>query len=88
MIKQNIMQIKMALELEFNNEETQNLVYRTIIQEAEEKINDRVQVTTTKKEKSLIIDFIARDTVSARAAANSYLKWINLSMELINEVKR
>ena len=84
MKKEIISKIAMKIELSFNDQKTTNLVFDALLLESDYNPNERAQANLEKKEKSIILTINAIDTASARAAVNSFLKWINLSIELIS----
>ncbi len=74
------------MDFDFDTEEICKNIHDTLIIETKIKLNDRANVNITRKGKKLLLKLNATDTVSARAAVNSYLKWLNLSLELIENI--
>jgi len=79
-----IRKIEMTVELSFDDQKTTNLVFNTLLLESDYNPNERAQVNLENKGKSILLTINANDTTSARAVINSFLKWINLSIELIS----
>lgn len=75
------------MDFDFGTEEICENIHNTLIIETKIKLNDRAHVSITREGKRLLIKLNATDTVSARAAANSYLKWLKLSLELIENIQ-
>ncbi len=84
MKKEIISKIEMTIELSFDDQKTTNLVFDALLLESDYNPNERAQANLEYKEKSILLTINATDTASARAAINSFLKWINLSIELIS----
>ncbi len=84
MKKEIISKIEMTIELSFDDQKTTKLVFDALLLESDYNPNERAQANLENKEKSIILTINASDTASARAAINSFLKWINLSIELIS----
>ncbi|MFW9851642.1 MAG: KEOPS complex subunit Pcc1 [Candidatus Thorarchaeota archaeon] len=79
-----IRKIEMTIELSFDDQKITNLVFNALLLESGYNPNERAQVNLENKGKSILLTINANDTTSARAAINSFLKWINLSIELIS----
>jgi len=84
MKKEIINKIEMTIELSFKDETTTNLVFNALLLESDYNPNERAQANLEIKDKNILLTINAKDTASARAAVNSFLKWINLSMEVIS----
>ena len=87
MKKEIISKIEMTFELSFDDQKTTNLVFNALLIESDYNPNERAQANLEIKEKSILLTINASDTASARAAINSFLKWINLSKELISLIE-
>ena len=84
MKKEIINKIEMTIELSFEDRKTSNLVFDALLLESDYNPNERAQASLKSQEKNILLTINAKDTASARAAVNSFLKWINLSIELIS----
>jgi KEOPS complex subunit Pcc1 len=84
MKKEVINKIGMTIELSFDDQKTARLVFDALLSESDYNPNERAQAKLENKQKSILLTINASDTASARAAINSFLKWINLSIELIS----
>ena len=71
--------IETIFEVEFNSENHAQIIYNSIKPELSFSRNDRSTTTIQLKNKSIIIE----NVVSLRASINSYVRWINLSMEIL-----
>ncbi len=79
--------LSINLEIEFDNNEILEVIYSSIIVETSNNINDRAKASIhIKDNKTLSLNILANDTISARAAINSYLKWINLSLKIVESL--
>ena len=77
-----IEKVKMSIVVEYETKEFCSIVYDSIKLETMANPNDRATVNFVKQENKLRIGIDAKDAVSARAAINSYLKWMNLSLNV------
>ena len=75
--------IETIFEVEFNSEHHAQIIYNSIKPELSFSRNDRSTTTIQLKNKSIIIEINSKDVVSLRASINSYVRWINLSMEIL-----
>ncbi|MHA1302430.1 MAG: KEOPS complex subunit Pcc1 [Candidatus Heimdallarchaeaceae archaeon] len=75
------------MEIIFEDSNTCNLVYSSLSVETQYKVNERAKVTLNTEENKLLLQIQAEDSVSARAAMNSYLKWVNMSLQIIEKTK-
>lgn len=82
-----IKRLEIDLEFEMENEKMSNLLYETLILESGYNPNDRAKASLEVHNNFLKLKIDAIDSISARAAINSFLKWINLSIQLINQVE-
>jgi KEOPS complex subunit Pcc1 len=87
MKKEIINKIEMTIELSFKDQQITNLVFNALLLESDYNPTERAQANLKNKEKSILLTINASDTASARAALNSFLKWINLSIELISLIE-
>ena len=81
-----IKRLEIDFEFEMENEQRSNLLYETLKLESNYNPNDRAKTNLEVHENVLKLRIDAMDSISARAAINSYLKWINLSIQLINQI--
>ena len=75
--------IETIFEVEFNSENHAQIIYNSIKPELSFSRNDRSTTTIQLKNKSIIIEINSKDVVSLRASINSYVRWTNLSMEIL-----
>ena len=75
--------IETIFEVEFNSENHAQIIYNSIKPELSFSRNDRSTTTIQLKNKSIIIEINSKDVVSLRASIHSYVRWINLSMEIL-----
>ena len=84
----NISDIDIHFKIEISDTEVCNQVYANLLMETDFDPNERSTVEIDKIDSTLILKIKAKDAVSARATVNSYLKWIDLSFQLINSIKK
>ncbi|MEE9410299.1 MAG: KEOPS complex subunit Pcc1 [Candidatus Heimdallarchaeota archaeon] len=84
MNEQVIDHIEMVVNLGLENEKICTLLYETLVLESGYNPNDRAQVSMEKESNKLILKILAKDSISARAAINSFMKWINVSLQIIS----
>ena len=75
------------MKFQFENQQITQKIYDSLILESKYDPNERAKATITLEEKNLIIIIDAKDSVSARAASNSFLKWVNLSEQILDFVE-
>ena len=81
---QAINSISITVEIQVSNSQTCNLLYEALVLESGYNPNDRSQANLTLDNNRLILEINAKDSVSARASINSFIKWINLSLQIIS----
>lgn len=75
--------IDTELIIDFDNEHDANIIYNSIGPEIEYEDNERSTSRITLMDNSVIINIKSKDVVSLRAAINSYIRWINLSVKIL-----
>ena len=78
--------ISITMKIDFEDTETTKRIYDSLILESKYDPNERAKATIKTDNTTLILTIVAKDTVSARAASNSFLKWIHLSEQLLDYV--
>ncbi len=81
---QSINSINITVEIQVSDSQICNLLYETLVLESGYNPNDRSQVNLAFDNNLLILKINAKDSVSARASINSFMKWINLSLQIIS----
>ena len=84
MSSQSINSISMTVKIHVTDNQTCNLLYEALVLESRYNPNDRAQANLTVDNNLLILEINAKDPVSARASINSFMKWINLSLQIIS----
>ena len=82
-----IKKLEIDFEIELENEKTSTLLYNALKLESRQNPNERARASLEVYRNILKLKIIAQDSISARAAINSFLKWINLSLQLINKIE-
>lgn len=67
--------------------ETSGILAKALTPEASNPGSDRVKVKIEQVPEGLKLEVFADDTVSARAALNSYLRWMNTALKTVTLVK-
>ena len=83
----SIDKISIKMNFNFKDEKTTQKIYDALQLESDYDPNERAQTTISIKSATLIVRIDAADSVSARASANSFLKWINLSGQLLGYIE-
>lgn len=83
-----IQSIKIKFEMKFETADKCKLVYDSLLLESSYDPNERSSAKLEQQDTFLILKIEAIDSVSARASMNSFLKWINLSLDLISYVEQ
>ncbi|MHA1198230.1 MAG: KEOPS complex subunit Pcc1 [Candidatus Heimdallarchaeaceae archaeon] len=78
--------ITISMKFKFKDEETTHRIYESLMLESKYDPNERAKTTIEIEDNILVVNIDAADSVSARAASNSFLKWINLSEQLLGYV--
>ena len=81
---QAVNSIDMTLKFQLSDSETCTLLHDALVLESGYNPNDRAQVRLKTEGNYLILKIQAKDITSARASINSFLKWINLSLQVIS----
>lgn len=81
---QSINSISMIIKIQVTDNQTCGLLYDALVLESGYNPNDRSQVNLSFDNNLLILNINAKDSVSARASINSFMKWINLSLQIIS----
>ena len=76
--------IKSDIAIEFENQKQAKIIYESIILEFETAPDYRSSMSLTLDESRILIRIDAEDSTSFRASVNSAIKWIKLSLEIIN----
>jgi tRNA threonylcarbamoyladenosine modification (KEOPS) complex Pcc1 subunit len=82
-----IKSIEIVFEFEMEDKILCNLLFKTLNLEASYNPNERAKPSLDIRDNILILRISALDSISARAAINSYLKWVNLSLQLIDQME-
>ena len=83
-----IKNIDIQFEIKVSDSEVCNQLYSNLLMETDFDPNERSSVEINQHNSTLILKIRAKDAVSARATINSYLKWIDLSFQLMNSLKK
>ena len=79
----SINSLSIKLKVDLGDIRTCNLLFNSLELESDYNPNDRAKANLTQDDYTLIIEIDAKDTVSARASINSYIKWINTSLQIV-----
>ena len=88
MKNQIIENIKIRFEMKFETAEKCKIICDSLLLESSYDPNERASARLDQKDEYLILEIEAKDSVSARASTNSFLKWINLSLDLISSIEQ
>ena len=76
--------VDMQFQIEFEDFDQANIILKALKPEINSSPSERATVELSLKDKILDVNIKASDTTSLRAAVNSYLRWIMLSVDVIN----
>ena len=76
--------IEMMVNIKLEDKNTCELLYDALVLESTYNPNERAQANLEKDGDTLILKIDANDSISARASINSFMKWINLSLQIIS----
>lgn len=74
----------MTVNIKLEDENTCDMLYDALVLESTYNPNERAQADLGKDRDTLILRINAKDSISARASINSFMKWINLSLQIIS----
>lgn len=75
--------IETIFEVELDNNHDAKIMYNSIKPELSFARNERSTTTIDIKDNKIILIINSKDVVSLRASINSYVRWINLSNEIL-----
>lgn len=79
--------IKIQMKFFLDNKDETTIIYNALVRETYYNPNNRAITKINQLENSIEIIVEAKDPVSARAAINSYLRWLELSQEIVEIAK-
>jgi len=77
-----------TVRLKFRRKEQLLAVFEALKPETRTAVSSRSKVSVKKEDETLVLVFEARDTSALRAALNSYLHWIRLARDVLDNVSR
>ncbi|TET78619.1 MAG: hypothetical protein E3J43_04335 [Candidatus Heimdallarchaeota archaeon] len=86
--EKTISNIDILFEIKLSDVEICNQIYSNLLLETDFDSNERSVTTIEQQDSTLILRINAKDSISARATVNSYLKWIDLSFQLMTYIKK
>lgn len=86
--EKTISKIDILFEIKLSDVEICNQIYSNLLLETDFDSNERSVATIEQQDSTLILRINAKDSISARATVNSYLKWIDLSFQLMTYIKK
>lgn len=88
MVSNFISDIELVMKVKLENRQVSKLLFDVLNLETTYNPNDRASVHLSTEDEQLILIITAQDSVSARAAMNSYMRWINLSLQILSNVSK
>ncbi|MHA1268676.1 MAG: KEOPS complex subunit Pcc1 [Candidatus Helarchaeota archaeon] len=76
-------EIKLKMNIEFKNKKFAEIIYNSILPELKYSPNDRSILTAELFDNKIILKIDSADFVNLRAVINSYLRWFNISLKII-----
>ena len=85
MVEKSILEsIETEFRVDLDSVHDAEIVYNSIKPEISYEGNERSVSKIRLDDKSIVINIFSKDIVSLRASMNSYIRWINLSLEILN----
>jgi KEOPS complex subunit Pcc1 len=75
--------VEIQLEVELDNHKEAEIIYESLKPEIKSSNSSRTLSQMEVEGKTIILEVKAKDSTSLRASVNSYLRWINLSCQII-----
>lgn len=88
MISNFISDIELIMKIKLENRQVSKILFDALNLETTYNPNDRASVRLSTDDEQLILIIIAQDSVSARAAMNSYMRWVNLSLQILSDISK
>lgn len=79
-----LQKVDMQFQMEFDDLKQAGIVMKALEPEINSSPSERATVKLNLNGKILHVDITASDTTALRAAVNSYLRWITLSLDVID----
>ncbi len=76
------------VKLHFDSEREAQVIHNALKPELISALSDRASVEFTRRKNEIELGIKAADAASFRAALNSYMRWIIVSLQVINLEKR
>lgn len=83
-----MMKTKALIRLDFPSEKQSQVIFKTLLPEIKKPLTSRSTAKIEKRGKLLILKVKARDTVAMRTALNSYLRWANSTMSVLEILEK
>lgn len=77
-----------TVRLKFRRKEQLSAIFEALEPETRTTVSSRSKVSVKKEDETLVLTFEAKDTSALRAALNSYLHWIRLARDVLDNVSR
>lgn len=81
------MKTNAIVRLRFQSEKQLNAVLNALKPEAEAPLTRRSKVNLTRQGLLVIMDFESEDVIALRAAMNSYLRWIDSTVNVVRAIE-
>jgi KEOPS complex subunit Pcc1 len=75
--------VEIQLEIQLNSKKEAKIIYEALKPEIKSSHSSRTRSWVQINDNKLILEVQARDSTSLRASVNSYLRWINLSCQIL-----
>jgi tRNA threonylcarbamoyladenosine modification (KEOPS) complex Pcc1 subunit len=77
-----------TVRLKFQRKQHLSAIFRALEPETRTSVSSRSKVTVRKEDNTLVLVFEAKDTSALRAALNSYLHWVRLARDVLDNLSR
>jgi len=79
---------KAVIHLEFSSEKQITTLIEALMPEVQASLTHRSNVQLYRADYNLVLEADAEDTVALRATINSYLRWINSILNVMDALKK
>jgi len=82
------MKAKAIIRLKFPSKNHLNTIIEALMPEVKKPVTTRSRTSLEKDGKFLLLRVEAKDTVALRAALNAYLRWINSTVDVLENIEK
>ncbi|NLE04152.1 MAG: hypothetical protein GX638_05025 [Crenarchaeota archaeon] len=76
------------IQLKFDSNKQLSALIAALTPEIQKQISPRSKVNLSQNDQFLLLNINAQDTIALRAALNSYLRWINSTLNILEIIDK